>query len=103
MNESGDWVGYGMLLCGLPHLPAVLELKKMHPKLVMGSVDTNGLLYDSIRAGDVLFGIEEQPYLQGYLPVLIYPYASDHHETAYHSIKSGPRFTILPLSEDIES
>ena len=34
----------------------------------LGTFDLSGPVVDAIKAGDIIFGIDQQPYLQGYLP-----------------------------------
>ena len=76
VGESGDWDGYGILLTELSQLPSALELKNLHVNFVIGSFDTNDVLYKSLETGDVLFGIDQQPFFQGYLPIPILTHAA---------------------------
>ena len=70
-GETEDWDRIGLLLgaTGIPAaMPAAIELKKRHEKVIMGSFDTNDLLNEALDSGDILFGIDQQPYLQAIFP-----------------------------------
>jgi len=100
VGESGDWNGYGILLPGLAQLPAALDLKKLHTNVVMGSFDTDSFLHESLLTGGMLFGIDQQPYLQGYSPIAILTNAITTKQTFLdHSMKSGPKFVIAPPTD----
>ena len=101
VDDRGDWNGYAFLVTGQPQIPAALELKKDHPGFVMGSFDTSNLLTEAIGSGDVLFGIDQQPYLQGYYPVPILTHAATTKQFFLnHAVESGPSFiTSSPSSE----
>ena len=74
-GESGSWDGYGILLTGISQLPAAVALKKLHTKVVIETFGSESSWYESLMAGNVLFAkvfeIDQQPYLQGYMPVSI--------------------------------
>ena len=100
---GGDWDGYGILLTSARQIRAALELKKEHTKLALGTFDTSQELYDSLESEDVLFGIEQQPYLQGYMPIPILTHAiTSGQSISNHLIKSGPSFvTTIPTDEEM--
>jgi len=101
VGESGDWDGYGMLLTGLMPLPAALELKKLHENLAMGAFDTDSLLYEALDTGDILFGVDQQPYLEGYLPIPFLMHAIlTKNSFAGHALRTGPRFIIAPPTDE---
>ena len=94
-DDDGDWEGIGMLLTGSTQIPEALELKKKHPGVVLGSFDTSSVLYQALETGDILFGIDQQPYLQGYLPIPILTHAATTKQYFLdHTIESGPSFVI---------
>ena len=39
---------------------------------ILGTFDNSGDVSEAITAGDILFGIDQQPYLQGYLPMVFF-------------------------------
>lgn len=103
VGKPGDWEGYGIILVSLSLLPGALELKRLHPKLVMATFDTSDLLYRTLQDGDILFGVDQQPYLQGYAPLPILTHAIMLKQAFIdHSIKSGPSFVISPPNQEGE-
>ncbi|GGG25791.1 sugar ABC transporter substrate-binding protein [Rhodococcoides trifolii] len=59
-----------VLTLGAPiALAAVESTKSAGSDAKIATFDTNGALVDSIKAGDVQWAIDQQPYLQGYLAV----------------------------------
>ena len=94
---SGDWAGQAFLLAGSSQVPAAMELKQRHDNFVMASFDTSEALYDALESGDLLFGIDQQAYLQGYLPIPILTHAVKTKQFFLdHAIESGPSFVISP-------
>ncbi len=93
---SGDWAGQALLLAAL-QFPEATELKKRHGSVVMASFDISELLYEALESGDVLFGIDQQAYLQGYLPIPILTHAAQTKQFFLdHAIESGPSFVFSP-------
>jgi len=55
------------------------------------------VLYEALERGDVLFGIDQQAYLQGYLPIPILTHAAQTKQFFLdHAIESGPSFILSP-------
>jgi hypothetical protein len=97
VGESGSWDGYGFLLCGASALPALLEVQAMHPEVPMASFDTSELLYEALERGDLLFGVDQQPYLQGYSPIPMLTHAATTKQSFLNfAIESGPSFVTSP-------
>lgn len=95
IGEPGDWEEYGFLLPGAFQIPAALALMKDHPRASLATFDTNTVLYDALERGEILFGIDQQPYLQGYLPIPILTNAiSSGQYFIQHAIKTGPTFVF---------
>ena len=68
---------------------------KDHPLASLATFDTNTVLYDALERGEILFGIDQQPYLQGYLPIPILTNAiSSGQYFIQHAIKTGPTFVF---------
>lgn len=38
-------------------------------RVTLGTFDLSGPVVEAVQAGEIIFGIDQQPYLQGYLPV----------------------------------
>eukprot|EP00985_Skeletonema_marinoi_P001922 scaffold779_cov80-Skeletonema_marinoi.AAC.6 len=98
VQEGGDWDGIGMLLGASNYpsaMPGTTELKERHEKFVIGSFDINDLHYQAIDNGNILFGIDQQPYLQGYLPIPILTHAATTKQFLLnHAIPTGPAFIL---------
>ena len=64
-----------------------------HPGTLAGTFDTSDLVFETIRDGKALFGIDQQPFLQGKMPVYLLSYMiyTQQHLTN-HVIQSGPSF-----------
>ena len=50
-------------------LTAVQSAKNAGSSAKIGTFDTNAALVDAIKAGDVQWAVDQQPFLQGYLAV----------------------------------
>jgi len=99
--EPGDWDGYGVLLASVRLVPCALALKKRHKGVAIGSFNTNDAIYSALKKGKLLFGIDQQPYLQGYLPVPLLTFAVTTKQSFLdHDIKTGPKFVISPPSAE---
>jgi simple sugar transport system substrate-binding protein len=60
VGKEGDWTGLGALSVGAQTVGPLLEVKKLHPKLLFGTFDINNEVY---------VGIDQNPFMQGYMPV----------------------------------
>lgn len=100
IGEEGDWTGVGILLGGPVQARPALELKKLHKDVLLGSFDTSDVLYGGMDDGHILFGIDQGPYLQGYLPLpLLVWQAQTTQNTVNHLIESGPDFVLQSPSQ----
>ncbi|KAL7546438.1 hypothetical protein ACHAWF_009777 [Thalassiosira exigua] len=101
VDEEGDWSGIGHLANGKEqHIPS-MTLKQRHKEVLIGGIDLSAELFDAIDAGNALFGVGQEPYLQGYMPVVLLTYAATtgQHVTN-HVIESGPVLIENSPSED---
>lgn len=83
-------------------LPAIRALRAagVLGELTFATFDVSPEILDAIEAGEILFAIDQQPYLQGYMPVvLISLYARNENVVANDVIRTGPGF-ITP--ENVE-
>ena len=69
VGRSGDWDGVGILNTGAMTADDTVALKADHPNYIAGTFDINENVYDGIDKGILLFGIDQNPLMQGYLPV----------------------------------
>jgi hypothetical protein len=99
-DDNGDWRGYGLLLAGQIHLAPAVTLLEDHPGVTMGTFDTSDDIFDALDKHQIAFGIDQQPYLQGYLPIPLltyFSYSKQHLQNEF--IESGPSFVTLSPSE----
>lgn len=79
-----------------PNLPlrALAAGEQAGRDLVIGGFDLSGDLIDEIEAGNVAFTVDQQQYLQGYLPVILMHLQATNQNTAGGGlpILTGPGF-----------
>ena len=79
-----------------PNLPlrALAAGEQAGRELHIGGFDLSGDLIDAIEAGDVAFTVDQQQYLQGYLPVILMHLQATNQNTAGggQPILTGPGF-----------
>jgi simple sugar transport system substrate-binding protein len=74
-----------------PTLSALDEMGKSGT-IHFGTFDLSGEIADGIKSDVIAFAIDQQPYLQGYLPVVILTNLSRYGVVPGNSINSGPGF-----------
>ena len=91
--EEGDWEGIGFLLVSDPFAEGSVLLQDQHPKLLIGAFDSGEKVVQYVEEGRVLFAVDQQPYLQGYLAVrLLAWFAHTKQSLLPHVFESGPQF-----------
>jgi simple sugar transport system substrate-binding protein len=91
----------------MPALLEVVEAMGMEDKVKIGEFDFSPGLLEAILEGKVLFAIDQQPYLQGYLPMTFFNLRFTNANTiSQNEIATGPSFItkenaelIMDLSE----
>ena len=71
---------------------AALDDNGLAGEIYFGTFDLSGEIADAIRDGVIAFAIDQQPYLQGYLPVIILTNLSRYGVLPSGHINSGPGF-----------
>ena len=93
IDKPGDWEGVAALSIGPATLGALMEMKEIHTKLLVGSFDTNAEIFQELENGNLLFGIDQNPFMQGYMPVWLLTIIAHTKQNLQNSyIKTGPRF-----------
>ena len=65
----------GMLALGpTGATPAIAALKQLNSQIKLATFDLSKDVLNAIKAGDMLFAIDQQQYLQGYLPIVFLTY-----------------------------
>ncbi len=81
---------------------AALETMKLKGKLYFGTFDLSGEIAAAIKDDTIAFAIDQQPYLQGYLPVVILTNLSRYGVVPGNNINSGPGFVTKANIEMVE-
>ena len=71
---------------------AALGTMKLSGKIFMGTFDLSGEIAAAVKEGTIAFAIDQQPYLQGYLPVVILTNLARYGVVPGNNINSGPGF-----------
>ncbi|RLB96480.1 MAG: sugar ABC transporter substrate-binding protein [Deltaproteobacteria bacterium] len=71
---------------------AALDTMKLSGKIFMGTFDLSGEIAAAVKKGTIAFAIDQQPYLQGYLPVVILTNLARYGVVPGNNINSGPGF-----------
>lgn len=74
---------------------AALDTMKLNGKIFMGTFDLSGEIAAAVKTGTIAFAIDQQPYLQGYLPVVILTNLSRYGVVPGNNINSGPGFVTV--------
>ena len=76
-----------------PTLAALEEIGRAGD-IHFGTFDLSGEIATAIKSGVIAFAIDQQPYLQGYLPVVILTNLARYGVLPSGNIKSGPGFVV---------
>lgn len=91
--EEGDWDGIGLLLVSDPFAEGSVLLQDQHPKLLIGAFDSGEKVVSYVDEGRILFAVDQQPYIQGYLAVrLLAWHAHTKQGLVTRLFESGPQF-----------
>ena len=74
---------------------AALDSMKLSGKIFMGTFDLSNEIAAGVKKGTIAFAIDQQPYLQGYLPVVILTNLSRYGVVPGNNINSGPGFVTV--------
>ena len=96
----------GVLTLGAPFAVTALDaVKDAGSKATVGTVDLNGDVYEDIKKGDILFGIDQQPFVQGYEGVeAVRLYLTGGYVLGGgHSVLTGPSVITKENADSIAS
>jgi simple sugar transport system substrate-binding protein len=74
---------------------AALKAMKLNGKIFMGTFDLSGEIAAAVKEGTIAFAIDQQPFLQGYLPVVILTNLARYGVVPGNNINSGPGFVTV--------
>ena len=84
-----------------PTLRAMKSLGKSG-EMFFGTFDLSEEIAKAVKEGVIAFGIDQQPYLQGYLPVVVLTLYNRYGVLPGNSINSGPGFVTKDSVELVE-
>eukprot|EP00522_Entomoneis_paludosa_P014884 CAMPEP_0172451608 /NCGR_PEP_ID=MMETSP1065-20121228/9581_1 /TAXON_ID=265537 /ORGANISM="Amphiprora paludosa, Strain CCMP125" /LENGTH=756 /DNA_ID=CAMNT_0013203571 /DNA_START=53 /DNA_END=2323 /DNA_ORIENTATION=+ len=97
--NDGNWENLGLLSMGQVLIPVLRQLAQDHPEAIAATFDTSPSLGPALEANEILFGIDQRPYLQGYFPVLMLTwFAQTEQVLANHNLLSGPSLVLTAPS-----
>jgi simple sugar transport system substrate-binding protein len=86
---------------------AALDASGRGEDVTLATFDLSPPVLEAVAAGDVLFAVDQQQYLQGYLPVVMLTLYSQYGTIPSTEIQTGPAFVtqdnaerVISLSED---
>lgn len=84
--------------------PTLRALKKTKQagKTYFGTFDLSAEIAGAIKDGTIKFAIDQQPYLQGYMPVVVLSLYSRYGIAPSNNINSGPGFITKQNIEQVE-
>lgn len=102
--DEGDWAGIGLLLVSDPFAEGSVLLQDQHPKLLIGAFDSGQQVVQYVDEGRILFAVDQQPYLQGYLSVRLLAWYAHTKQSLYtHALESGPQFIYEAPSAELQA
>jgi simple sugar transport system substrate-binding protein len=102
--QDDDWEGIGVLVLSQGLVSDMLVVKEKHPKLIAASFDASNEIYDAIGDGEILFGIDQNPFVQGYMPLwLLATFAHTKQHLRNIFIETGPSFVDESPSEALQA
>jgi simple sugar transport system substrate-binding protein len=81
---------------------AALEQSGKAGNMLFGTFDLSGEIAAGIKAGKIDFAIDQQPYLQGYLPVVFLTNLARYGVMPSNPVNSGPGFVTKDNIELVE-
>jgi len=109
-DVNGTWDNIGLLLgAQTSMIDFAVALAEKHPGVKIAGIDTSPGLYEVLGTADdndkasILWGTDQQPYLQGYYPVqLLANTLRMGQNLQVFDLESGPKFvTVAPEPEEV--
>jgi simple sugar transport system substrate-binding protein len=79
-----------------------LNKTKQAGKMYFGTFDLSPEISNAIKSGTIAFAIDQQPYLQGYMPVVVLSLYSRYGIAPSNNINSGPGFITKANISQVE-
>ena len=78
--------------------PTLSALEELGEDVPFGTFDLSTRVLDAIEAGEMLFAVDQQPYLQGYLPIVVLTARARTGMMPVGVVRTGPD---LVVAEDV--
>jgi len=95
----------GILTLGpLGAVPILKLLKEIDPqkKIKLATFDFTPEIIDGIMGGHIIFALDQQQYLQGYLPVVLMNlFITNKNTPAYKKLETGPSIINIENAQDV--
>ena len=95
----------GILTLGpLGAIPIVMLLKEIDPQksIKLATFDFTPEIIDGIMDGYIIFALDQQQYLQGYLPVVLMNlYITNKNTPSYKKLDTGPIIINIENAKDV--
>ena len=97
-DEGKGWETIGLYLAGKANHKCGVQFLEKHPAAYAAASDTSLDLFAGMEAGlNILFGSDQQSYLQGYLPFATLTLAVTNNQIFENKmISTGPKLIVLP-------
>ncbi|EOD78634.1 Inositol transport system sugar-binding protein [Grimontia indica] len=79
-----------------------LDKSRQLGKIYFGTFDLSGEIAQGIKDGHIQWGIDQQPFLQGYVPVMVLTLYNRYGISPSNNINSGPGFVTKENVELVE-
>lgn len=99
-DEGKDWSTIGLYLAGKPNHKCGAQFLEKYPAAYADASDVSEVLYSGMIADlNIIFGIDQQSYLQGYMPFATLTLKVTNNKMIENTIiKTGPRLVTEPPS-----
>lgn len=100
--DGGDWSTVGLFLGGGEgHHECAIDFLYEYPAAYVAAADVASDLYVGMEAGlNIMFGIDQQSYLQGYMPISFLTLAATNDQMVQNNmISTGLKFVTEPPSK----
>jgi simple sugar transport system substrate-binding protein len=86
-----------------PSAIAAVGASGQRERITLATFDLNQDVLAAVRDGEILFAVDQQPYMQGYLPVVLLAEQARHGVFAGRDalIPTGPQFVTEDNAEDV--
>ena len=100
-NGNGDWTDLGLLSMGQILIPQLITLLDENPEAIGATFDTGPELADALRENKILFGVDQQPYVQGYMPIIALTWLAQTSQSLQNLfLASGPKMVFKTPSAE---